>query len=558
MAINDLLTINKIGSSDYGPNTIIVFNCDFCLKIFESKLRSFNRLETKSKHQACTDCRSISASYTHHQSNVDPHQYFLSKRAPLHKNVNVLRTLEVFGYDVNAVASGSSRKIICHCEFCLNEYETLLSIIYSKSLISCKKCDAVAASYSRVGNDEDKHQFFLKRRPDLTYANIDIDATIQKYGYGPKDISQHSHKRIIALCKYCRIPLDIPMSKYTFRKENIACKEHLRQKTVETLKEKYGYECTLMIPSILSKLKTPNTENIVASILDSRYKIDYVRNHALGPYEFDFYVPSCDLLIECQGDYFHKFKEFGYSGTPKDRAKSSYIESNTSHKLVWIYEHEIHVGRINKILDYHIYKISEPDVDLDLKELSFRKIDNQEAHAFLSQYHYLGNLGTIATCYGAYKDSLLICVCVFGGLTRQQSILKLNKHFASSYGPKNIKELRRFCIRPKVNCKNLASFSLKRFMDLCKIDYPSVQLFISFADQSVDDVGTIYKASNWEQLSNTPKSYHYLDPKTNKHLHKKTVWDMARHSHMKEWEFVHMSGLLKVDEMHKTVWARHL
>jgi len=172
------------------------------------------------------------------------------------------------------------------------------------------------------------------------------------------------------------------------------------------LQEKYGVSCTLDIPSVREKLESPSTERLVAAVLSKRYKIEYIHQYTIGPYSFDFFVPSLNLLIECQGDYFHNFKENGYSGTPKDRSKSSYVENNTNFKLVWIYEHEIHIGRLHKILDYHIFNAIEPATDFELKDLSFSSIPNADAHQFLSKYHYLGNLGTVATCWGAFHNSI--------------------------------------------------------------------------------------------------------------------------------------------------------
>lgn len=53
-------------------------------------------------------------------------------------------------------------------------------------------------------------------------------------------------------------------------------------------------------------------------------------------------------------------------------------------------------------------------------------------------------------------------------------------------------------------------------------------------------------------------SYHYLDPNTNRMIHKKTVWDSAKQSHLKEPEFVFKSGLIKVDEIAKHTWIKIL
>jgi hypothetical protein len=330
---------------------------------------------------------------------------------------------------------------------------------------------------------------------------------------------------------------------------------------VDTFNRKYGVSNTLDIPSVRDGYKKSSIEQIIEQILKDRYGVEYISQYIIDAgkfsYSFDFFIPSCNLLIECQGDYFHDFKKNGYVGTPKDRAKSSYIENNTNYKLVCIWEHEIHVGRINKILDYHIYKILEPEINIpDLKKLSFRQISSIDAHMFLSQYHYLGNLGSSSKCYGAYYDDILVCVCTFGGTTRQGTVEKLNKFLSSKIHPRVIRELRRFCIRPNVIAKNLASYCLKRFIGEFCSENDDVKYMISFSDSTVCDVGTIYKASNWKKLPSTSNSYHYFDGKTNKSIHKKTVWNIANRAHMTEVEFSTSIGLEKVKELPKSVWLK--
>jgi len=481
--------------------------------------------------------------------NIDVHKI---------RGINHLETKNKFGYSPIEIPNKSKKKIIAKCDFCTNDFETTLPVLSKHEYNACKQCDAIASVYSRLNSSEDKHEFYLKRRPEINLSKININLTMEKFNYHPKDVSQYSNKKIIAKCDYCQCDIEMVMSKFTSKMEKISCRKCMRKKTVETLQSKYGVSNTLDIPGMEAKLANPLTERIVENVLKSRYKIDYIRSHSVGPYSFDFYVPSINLLIECQGDYFHKFKEFGYSGTPKDRIKSSFVENQTNHKLVWIYEHEIHIGRINKILDYHIYGVTEPTIEFDLKQLTFSKITQVEAHNFLSQYHYLGNLGTVASPFGAYFNGLLVAVCVFGGVTRNQSIKKVNSAIGSSFGPKDIRELRRFCIRPNITVKNLASFSMKRFINLHHETSPEMKAVLSFSDPNVEDIGTIYKASNWISMKDAVSSYHYLDPNTNRMIHKKTVWDMAKGAHISENEFAAISGLKRVNEIAKHTWLKIL
>jgi|WetSurMetagenome_2_1015567.scaffolds.fasta_scaffold24953_2 hypothetical protein len=549
-------TIEKFGYSpinlSIGSCKFVIFKCEFCRQNFESSFKSVGR----SKNIACSKCRSISASYTHSNSTEDKHEYYLNRRITIHDGIiNEEETVRKFGYKSSDLGSGSKRKVVANCEFCLQNFESSLVVLLNKSdSIACKNCDAIASVYSRFKSSDNKHDFYLARRQKLSQECLDIEATKHKFGYDPNDLNQYSAKKIVAICKHCNTRLYIPIRKYSHRKGNISCWKCMRIKTVNTLKERYGVECTLDIPSVREKLKNPLTEQIIESVIRNRYGVEFIRGYCIGPYSFDFLIPSCNLLIECQGDFFHNFKENGYSGLPKDRSKSTYVEKYTTYKLIWIYEHEIHIGRINKILDYHIHSVLEPEVIFDLKDLTFRIISSKDAHIFLTQYHYLGNLGTVATCVGAFFQDILMAVSAFGGVTRNQTIKKVNVLNDSNFGPSQLRELRRFCIRPNVKVKNTASYCLKRFIRCLTEVNSSVQAIISFSDPTVCDTGTIYKATNWKQLSDSAASYHYIDLKTYKLIHKKTVWDMARAAHMSESSFASTTGLEVVKEQKKQSW----
>ncbi len=533
-----------------GSRKPIVFICEFCGESFESTLKSVSRTSSV----ACGGCRSISAAYTLLKTVENKRSFWLARRQKSFPScVDEVATKEKFGYAVDALGTGSKRKVVATCEFCLGQFVTSLHLLTkASSSHACKQCDAVASHYAKhgVGN---KHDFWLKIRT-VDLSGVDAERTLIEFGYNPLTINTYSTKKIVAVCSYCKARIRISMSKYSQRQANIACPSCTRRKTVKTLETRYGVSTTLDIPSVRQKLANPKTEQIVESMLRDVYGVDFERNFTIGPYSFDFYVPSRNLLMECQGDFFHGFKQYGYSGTPHDRAKSSYVEAHTSHKLVWVWEHEIHVGRVKKILDYHVGGANEPIMSFKLNQLEFKRIQNADAHAFLSRFHYLGNLGTVATCYGAFFDNTLMAACAFGGVTRQQSIKKVNLAVNANYGPKHLKELRRFCIRPGVRVKNMGSYCLKRFVDSHAADALDTCAVLSFSDTTVDDLGTIYKASNWQRLADTAKSYHYLDPNTNRRVHKRTVWGLANGSHMSEAEFSQQAGLVSVGEEPKSVW----
>jgi very-short-patch-repair endonuclease len=528
------------------------FICEFCLSPFKSTLKSVSRTSSIT----CGKCRSLAAAWTLTKAVGDKHQFYTDRRRPIKSAVDDDATKAEYGYSALDLGSNSVKKVVAKCDFCRSMFHTSLCIVNRKPVTACKRCDATASHYAKSKSTEDPHEYWKSHRPKLDFLDVNTEATMSKFGYSPLELNLFTTKKIVAVCAYCKTDVVLAMSKYAQRAGNVACPKCIRRKTVKTLQTKYGVSTTLDIPSVQLKLANPKTEQIVETVLTGVYQVPFQRNVEIGPYSFDFYIPSCDLLIECQGDYFHDFKKNGYAGTPQDRAKSSYIESHTSHKLIWLWEHELHMGRIRKVLDFHIGKVLEPPLRVDLHRLTFQSVSNSDAHSFLAQFHYLGNLGTVASCFGAFDGGTLAAVCAFGGVTRQQSIQKVNRCVGTNLGPKQLRELRRFCIRPNVSAKNMASYCLKRFLDLCKAAFPNVDAVLSFSDPTVGDIGTIYKASNWRQLPDAVKSYYYTDPKTGKRVHKKTVWDMARSAHMTEYQFAANTGLLKAEELPKQVWLK--
>jgi hypothetical protein len=548
-------TKNRFG---YIPNIFaktsknIVAICEFCKSKFETTLISFHSNE---KYSCCFNCSPIAAAFSKQNLILDKHEYF--------NFVNEERCRKINMINISISSPGSDKQIEVICDFCQKKFNKLIKYInYDRKSIICGKCAGTAAAFFAQNLVQDKHEFWLDKNKSIDQQLVYADQTFQSFGYTPNDLSSGSHKSIIVPCCFCKAPTKTVFNYFVRRGYKKTCKLCKYKKNKETIFNKYGVASVLEIPSVQDKLSNPLTERIVESILRDKFKVKYIRNYSVPIiddriYTFDFYVPSANLLIECQGDYFHDFKKNGYSGTPKDRAKASFIENNTNYHLVWIWEHELHIGRINKILGYHILGETESIIEIPyLKDLSFKRINDSDAHSFLSQYHYLGNLGSISVCYGGFINNILVCVATFGGTTRQNTFKKVSTEIKQSFGSKQLKELRRFCIRPNVNAKRMASFAIRNFVSLYKIDFPETRAIISFADSSVGDTGSIYKYSGWKQLKNTKCSYHYFDPKTCKMIHKKTLWDLACSVKMKESEFALSIGLHKVEELPKFMWIK--
>ena len=533
-------------------NQKIIAICEFCNNRFETTLISFH---TDHRQVACQACSSIVGKFNAQSEITNKHEYYLKFKLKLNEKIKYFK--------INH--PGSDKKLTMICNFCHVEFsKQIKNINYVNQEIVCKSCASLAAHFHKQSEFSNPREFYLSRHLDLDFSVIDLQATQEKFGYNVFNLKNYGHHKVVVKCCFCGQLTDAYLYylvKQNFRKTCLDCR---KKKNTETLLKKYGVSTTLEVATLNGKLKNPSTEQIIESLLIQKYQVKYIRNFEIlfndgKSYSFDFLIPSIDLLIECQGDYFHDFKRNGYSGTPKDRAKVTYIETYTSFKLIHIWEHEIHLGRMKKILDYHINNLTESIIEIkSLYELEFKIINSVDAHSFLSSYHYLGNLGTVSVCYGAYFNNQLVCVCTFGGTTRQNTFKKVNEFYQTKFSHIEVKELRRFCIKPNVTAKRMASFCLRKFIQLYKNDNPNVNIIIGFSDPTVCDSGSIYKYAGWTQLANTSKSYHYLDPSTVKMIHKKTVWNCANRSHLKEKEFVSRTGLIKVNELSKYMWSKQL
>lgn len=566
--LDDDSTFNNFGYrlKDIAPFSFskLIAICVFCREKYVACASTINR----SGRTCCKKCAQVSSSYSRGGYIGDEHQFWLSTKRNIRKNcevkindmicdlIDIDATHIKFGYRHEDLTRGSRKPVIVNCEFCLKKFEVRYAALLLKKVVSCRDCMPVAVSFAHQTCISDKYQFWKSRRPELNFDLIDENATIIEYGHNPRQSKPFCRKRLIAKCFYCGDIIKPTMDYFSKSNSCVACKKCIRRKTVDTIRERYGVTSVLDIPSVKIKYAKTSIETIIERLLIDRYKIEFTNQFCIDAgefqYSFDFYIPSRNLLIECQGDYFHDFKTNGYSGTPKDRAKARYVENNTNFKLIHIWEHEIHVGRVTKILDRHINEVQDESISVDLSKIEFKPVNKSDAYTFLSQYHYLGGLGNFGHNYGALYNDTLIAICSFSGTTRSDSRAKLERIGINLSG--DVRELRRFCIRPGISVRNLASFCLRRFLNLYKKDSQCVAAIISFSDPTVGDIGTIYKATNWEKLPDAPPSYHYLDPSTGKMIHKKTVWNLASKAHMTEREFSNLSGLLRVEEKAKNAW----
>lgn len=257
----------------------------------------------------------------------------------------------------------------------------------------------------------------------------------------------------------------------------------------------------------------------------------------LGPYNFDCVVPrdgQKSLLIECQGDYWHTQDK----AIRVDKAKATYFERYLANdyelKLIW--EHEF--GCKDKVLEQIKYWMGLTTIEVatfDFSSLEIKRAQAKEYRVLLSKYHYLPNAGKGGVAYGAYFEDILVAVCVFSTLSRQNIIIP---GFVST----ETTELSRLCIHPRYQKKNLASWFVSRCLKQLP---PELRCVVSYCDTTFNHDGAVYKALNFKQDTVVRPDYWYSNDQ-GWVMHKKTLYKKAQKMSLKEAEYADKFGYKKV------------
>ena len=288
--------------------------------------------------------------------------------------------------------------------------------------------------------------------------------------------------------------------------------------------------------------RVSSIQTLLYSILDDlnvRYYREYLDKPAdkecqIGPWNFDCVVPTATklLLIECQGEYWHSLKE----NSARDKAKASYITNNLSGKyeLKYLWEHEFSCqDKIRETLKYWLGLSKQEQVDYDLNVVDIRLSPASDYRLLLGKYHYLPNAGRGGLAYGAYLGDVLIAVCVFSPLIRQNID-------TCGLKPDECVELSRLCLHPNYRKKNFLSWFVSRFIrQIC------AKLIISYCDTTYNHDGAIYRACNFIQDKIVPADYWYVS-QDGWVMHKRTLYGHAKKFKLTEAEFAGKFGYTKV------------
>jgi hypothetical protein len=149
-----------------------------------------------------------------------------------------------------------------------------------------------------------------------------------------------------------------------------------------------------------------------------------------------------------------------------------------------------------------------------------KAIDREAAKDFFLKGHYLHKWPRISFLFGLFCKDELVGAVSYG----TPSSPAVKKSLAGVEYANIVIELNRLFL--KNNIKNEASILISNSIKLL----PQPLIIVSYADTFVDHIGTIYKASNFQDGGES-ESYHFdWKVKGKEHLHQSTLFREFKHS----------------------------
>jgi hypothetical protein len=293
----------------------------------------------------------------------------------------------------------------------------------------------------------------------------------------------------------------------------------------------------LIAKAVSAQLTKPSSIELMLYTLLDNLGIVYHRagdETTIGYYTFDCLVPkqgnlNHNILIECQGDYWHSLPK----AKARDRSKFTYIADYfKNYRILYFWEREFyqHDRVRNKLLN--ALGLQQSIKNFDFKAVVVKSLGSSKD--FLDLYHYLGPGRGGKRTLGAYLGEELIAVAIFSTPLRQNTAGQF------SLTSDQVLECSRFCIHPSYQKKNFASWFLGR----CAKQFSNILLY-SYADSTVGHDGTIYKAAGWKLHHTVAPDYWYVDNE-NYVMHKRTLYGRARRMSMTEANFATQHGYRKI------------
>jgi very-short-patch-repair endonuclease len=261
------------------------------------------------------------------------------------------------------------------------------------------------------------------------------------------------------------------------------------------VRELQGTEiCTNILPIQKDRISGTSIELFVRNILDEN-SIKYETNNrsVLNGKELDIYIPEHNLAIECNGIYWHSFKDKSYHHDKWLKSKEQGIQ------LLTIWEDQI-IYKPNIIKNLILSKLGIYQTRIQARKCEVRNISPKESMDFLEHNHLQGSInGSIRI--GLYHNNELMGLMVFG---------KKRKALGSK-DEKDIWELYRYCSKNGVQVVAGASRLFKHFIK----EHPEVKVE-TFSSNDISN-GELYQNLGFKPIKDQSYSYWYIDKELHRH-----------------------------------------
>ena len=250
--------------------------------------------------------------------------------------------------------------------------------------------------------------------------------------------------------------------------------------------------CTILNPLGYDGSNT-SIELFVESLLN-KYNIEYIHNDRkiLNGKELDFYIPSKNLAIECNGVFWHSDRN-----VEKDYHNIKYNDcQNNNIQLLTLWEDQFK-NKPDIIESIILSKLNIYDTRIYARKCIIKEVSSKESKQFLISNHLQGNCNS-AIKIGLYYNNELVSLMTFGNLRKSLG----NKSKENTY------ELYRFC--NKLNTQVIGGAS-KLFKYFIKQYNPFI--IESFSSNDISN-GDLYKFLNFLKDSSTI-SYWYIEQNNN-------------------------------------------
>jgi len=558
------------------PKEKIALNCAICLKEGQSTVNDFlNRIKKKGQYL----CQSCGARMREEKAYAIDWKY----RCSLIEGYDATVTDETYGYeyphrsgDTVCVKCGCGsishqpiteflrKKERYRCKICMSKQEFSLRQeamfkardIYWDDDVNKQKASETAKTQphrsegmKRLNKD---HDFLEKRRKGYDINRTEIkqaqsEASKKLWETRYEEMTEHTRltapDRAIKLKERMQDPL--VRSFYSEKgKENWENPDYVRkQKESWTDERKEVLRERNRSPEMLAKVNAvrASTEEHLLHYFFTSLNIEVIPSYVLGYYVFDLYLPTLNILIEFDGMKWHHpdyVEGRALSNIARDKSKTTYVQRHHPNlKLHRINENALYQ---KGYLELEFSRLLNK-VEFSFNEIVLKEVDHKTAVLFLTLFHYKENQRAASGLkLGAYLGDRLIGLAVYSSVCRLE--------IATSMGlkPKEVIELSRFCIHPCYHKTNFGSWLLGKTREQVKKLYPYLRGIVSFADTTLDHQGTIYKAAGYDLVSEVEADYHYQHEQTNRFMHKRTLWGLAKKMRECESVYANKHGFKKV------------